>query len=137
MVRIVLGVIVGFLVWSVLWVGSDQVLMMIWPEWYGAHQLAFERAMTNKEPFAPDLTILMMHLVRSVIVSLISGFIAAVTAAESRRTTLILGVLLLLVGLAVEIMAWNYLPIWYHFLFLFLIVPMTIAGGKLRSANSA
>ncbi|MEO8650404.1 MAG: hypothetical protein ABI539_14665, partial [Acidobacteriota bacterium] len=75
MVRIVLGVIVGFLVWSILWVGSDQVLMSLWPDWYGAHQLAFERAMSNKEPFVPDLTILMMHLVRSIIVSLISGFI--------------------------------------------------------------
>ncbi len=27
MVRIILGVIAGFLVWSILWLGSDQVLI--------------------------------------------------------------------------------------------------------------
>lgn len=128
----VLGVIAGFVAWSIVWVGSDQVLMMASPVWYGAHQLGFEMAMTNQESFTPDTTILLMHLVRSVIISIMSGFLAAFVAGENRRTPLILGIVLLAAGLLVEVMAWNYLPIWYHLIFLALIVPMTILGGKLK-----
>lgn len=134
MVRIILGIVVGFIAWSILWVGTDQVLMSLSKEWYGTHQLQFEKAMFNKTPFAADMTILIMHLVRSVIISLMSGFLAAFVANENSKTPLALGVLLLAFGLMVQIMAWNYLPLWYHFLFLFLLIPVTIAGGKLRKS---
>lgn len=133
MLRIVLGVIVGFIVWSILWVGSDQVLINT-IAWYGDHQHGFERAMFNKEAFTPLTTVLIMNLVRSVVISLISGYLAALVANENRRTTLILGILLLLFGAMVEVIAWHYLPVWYHFLFLFLLIPVTMAGGKLRKA---
>ena len=49
MVRIILGVIAGFIAWSILWVGTDAVLMMLSTGWYGAHQEAFQlAAMTTK-----------------------------------------------------------------------------------------
>jgi hypothetical protein len=132
MVRIILAVIAGFLAWSILWVGSDQFLIQVAPDWYGAHQNAFQKAMFNNTEFAPDSTILGFHIVRSIIVSILSGFLAAVIAGENRRSTLALGILLLLFGLAVEIMAWSYLPVWYHVIFLLLLVPMTVLGGKLK-----
>ena len=134
MLKIVLGVIAGFVAWSILWVGSDQVLMMASPSWYGAHQLDFALAMANQEPFAADTTILIMHVVRSIIISIMSGFLAAFIAGENRRAPLILGVLLLLFGLMVEVMVWNYLPAWYHLIFLALLVPMTMLGGKLKQS---
>ncbi len=134
MLRIVLGVIAGFIAWSILWVGSDQ-LMIQSMGWYGEHQNAFQRAMFNKEAFSPDTTVLIMNIIRSVIVSLISGYVAALVANEARRTTMALGICLLLFGIMVEVVAWNYLPIWYHFIFLFLLIPVTVAGGKLRKAN--
>lgn len=137
MVRIILAAIAGFIAWSILWVGSDQVLMSAMPDWYGAHQLGFERAMTNKEEFVPDNTILLMHIVRSIIISIMSGFLAAMIAGENRRSTLVLGVLLLLFGLMVEIMAWNYLPVWYHIIFLALLIPMTMLGGWLKTSQPA
>ena len=56
MVRIILGVVVGFIVWSILWIGSDQVLISLSPQWYGSHQYGFEDAMNNGKPFAPDST---------------------------------------------------------------------------------
>jgi len=134
MIRIILGVLVGFIVWSILWVGSDQVLVSTLG-WYRDHQLGFQKAMFNGEPFQASTTVLIMNLVRSVIVSLISGYLAALVAGENKRSPLILGIILLLFGIMVEAIAWRYLPIWYHFLFLFLLIPVTIAGGKLRSAN--
>jgi hypothetical protein len=132
----ILGVIAGFFAWSILWVGSDQVLMASMG-WYAQHQLDFQRALFNQEPFVPNNTVLLMHLVRSVIVSLIAGYLAALVAGENRRSPLILGVVLLLVGIFVQAMAWSYLPIWYHLIFLLLIIPVTVAGGKLRSAAPA
>lgn len=134
MLRIILGVAAGFIAWSIMWVGSQQVLMSVWPEWYGAHQHAFEKATLNKEPFMADTTILIMNLVRLTIVSILSGFLAAVIAGESKRSTLILAILLLAFGAVVTALTWSLLPIWYHILLLLLLVPMTILGGKLKRA---
>jgi uncharacterized membrane protein YeaQ/YmgE (transglycosylase-associated protein family) len=134
MIRIILGVIAGFVVWSIVWVGSDQVLMNLSRGWYGAHQHAFETAMLNQTPFTADNTILAMHIVRSIIISLMAGFLAAFMANENRKAPLILGILLLLFGLMVQIMAWNYLPVWYHVVFLLLLVPVTVLGGKLKKS---
>jgi hypothetical protein len=136
MVRVILGIIAGFIAWSIVWVGSDQLLITSM-DWYAAHQLAFQKAMVNKSAFEPLGTILVMNIVRSVITSIIAGFIAAFVSGENRRSTLGLGIILLLVGLMVEIVAWNYLPIWYHLIFLVLLIPMTILGGKLRKSKFA
>ena len=132
MLKIVLGVIAGFVAWTILWLGTDQVLIMASPAWYGAHQTAFELAMGTQRPFTPDTTILLMHLARAAIISVMSGFLAAFIAGENRRTPLILGVLLVAFGLMVEIMAWNYLPIWYHLVFLLSLIPFTVLGGKIK-----
>ena len=132
MLRVVLGVIAGFIAWSILWLGSDQVLMMISPGWYGAHQLAFQKAMFNKTEFTPENTILGMHLLRAVIITLMCGFLAAVIARGNRNAPLGLGILLLTFGAFVQAVAWSYLPVWYHIIFLALLIPMSILGGRLK-----
>ena len=48
MVRIILGVIAGFLVWSVLWVGSDAVFSVVSPGWYGKNLNELAAAAENK-----------------------------------------------------------------------------------------
>lgn len=136
MVRIIIGVVAGFIVWSILWVGSDQVLMNLSKGWYGAHQVAFENAMFNSEAFVADTTILVLHILRSIIFSLMAGFLAAFIANENRRAPLALGILLLLFGLMVQVMVWIYLPLWYHAIFLLLLVPVTVIGGRLRTRVS-
>lgn len=136
MVKIVLGVIAGFIAWSIMWVGSDQVLINT-IDWYGVHQLAFEKAMINKEPFTVNVTVLAMNIGRSVIISILAGFLAAVVANENRYSTFVLGILLFAFGAMVEVIAWNYLPVWYHVVFLVLLIPVTVIGGKLRTVTSA
>jgi hypothetical protein len=132
MIRIILGVIAGFIVWSIVWVGSDQVLQSISPGWLGAYSLGAEKAMVNGTEFAPDTTIAMISLLRSFLTSILSGLVAVLVAREIRRTPIILGVLLVAVGIAVEVFTWKLNPVWYHFLFLFLLIPMTLVGGRLR-----
>jgi hypothetical protein len=132
MVRIIIGIVAGFVVWSTLWTGSDWVLMTISSGWYGKHQTEFGAAVTNNQPFAADLTVLIISLIRSVICSIIAGFIAASIARENTKSTLGLGILLLLFGIFIQSIFWNYVPLWYHIPFLLLLIPMTILGGMLK-----
>ena len=98
MVRIVLGVIDGFFAWAIVWVGSEKILSAIWPEGFGAHQRAFEAAVANGGQFTADTTLLLMHIVRGSIVSVMSGFLAALIAGENTRAPLVVGCLLLALG---------------------------------------
>lgn len=132
MVRIILGVIVGFVVWSIFWVGSDAVLSALSPDWYGKHHQTLEAAVNNQTAFMSDSTILIIALIRSVIFSIIAGFIAALIAKENTKSTLELGILLLLFGIFIQSIFWNYAPLWYHITFLVLLIPMTILGGRLK-----
>ena len=135
MARIVLGVIGGFFAWAIVWVGSEKILSAIWPESYGAHQAAFEAAVTNGGEFTANTTLLLMHIVLGSIVSLLSGFLAALIAGENKRAPLVLGFLLVAFGLLKVVMSWPYVPIWYHVSFTALLIPMTIVGGKLKTTT--
>lgn len=135
MVRIVLGVIAGFLSWMIVWVGSEKVLSAIWPEGFGVHQRAFEAAIKDGGQFTADTTLLLTHVVLGSVVSLMSGFLAALIAAEHTRAPLILGILLLAMGLLKMVMSWPYVPLWYHVIFTALLLPMAIIGGRLFTAT--
>ena len=135
MMRIFLGVIAGFFAWVIVWVGTEKVFSVIWPAWYGAHQLAFTAAIKNGGQFSADTTILLMQNVCGSVVSVMSGFLAALIARENKRAPLIVGLLLLAFGLLKAVMSWPYVPIWYHVIFTALLLPMTIMGGKLKTAG--
>ncbi len=134
MLRIILGVIAGFIAWSILWVGSDQLFHLFSPPWYGAQKDAMALAVANAETFRTDASISVIDLVRSGIASIMAGFIAAVVAGENRRSPLILGIILLIVGVAVQVHLWNVFPIWFHVIFWLMLIPLTILGGKMKQA---
>jgi hypothetical protein len=133
MVRIILGVIAGFFAWAILWLGSEKILSATWPQWFGAHQTAFQAAVEHGTQFTADSTILLMHIVLASIVSVASGFLAALIAGENKRAPLVLGFLLVAFGLLKVVMSWPYVPIWYHVIFTAILIPMTIMGGKLKA----
>jgi hypothetical protein len=135
MVRIIVGVIAGFFAWAIVWVGSEKILSAIWPEGFGAHQRAFQAAIENGGQFTADTTLLLMHIVLGSIVSVTSGFLAALIAGENIRAPLVLGFLLVAFGLLKVVLSWPYVPIWYHIIFTSLLIPMTMVGGKLRKSG--
>ncbi len=130
MLRIVLGVISGFLAWLIAWVGSEKVLSAIWPA-FGAHQRAFEEAVKNGGQFTADTTMLLTHIVLGSIVSLMAGILVALIAGENTRAPLVVGILLLLMGIAKAVMSWQYVPLWYHIVFTAILLPLAIVGGRL------
>lgn len=137
MLRIVLGVIAGFLAWAIVWVGSEKVLSAISPEWYGAHQLAFEAALVDGGQFSPDATFLLMHIVCGSLVSVLSGFLAALIAGENKHAPRILGLLLVAFGFLKVVLSWPYVPIWYHIFFTAILLPMSILGGRLNTVSKS
>jgi hypothetical protein len=48
-----------------------------------------------------------------------------------------LAALQLALGLVFEILFWDMTPVWYHVVFLALIVPATLYGGTLRARTRA
>ena len=104
---------------------------MISADW-GKTSAEFREAAAKQTPYTLSSAVLIALLIKSFIVSLISGFIAALIAGENTKSTLALGVLLLLFGIFVQAGYWNYMPLWYHIPFLILLIPMTVLGGKFR-----
>lgn len=135
MLRIVLGVIVGFIAWAIVWFGSETIISTVWPA-FGAHQAAFQMAIEQGGPFKANATFLLVHIVLATIVSVIAGYLAALVAGENKRSALILGMLLLAVGSLKAIMSWPLVPVWYHVIFTAILLPMAILGGKLKVTSS-
>ena len=134
MIRIILGIIVGFIAWSIVWIGSDALMQSFSPTWWGAQKDAMQLAVANNESYRTDTLISIIDLVRSVVASVMAGFLTAVIAGENRRSTLILGVILLAVGIAVQWHLWNVYPVWFHPVFWILLIPATILGGKMKQS---
>lgn len=134
MLRIVLGVIGGFIAWLIVWVGSERIISAIWPA-FGTHQAAFQAAIENGGQFTADTGALLTHIVLGSIVSLMAGYLAALIAGENSRAPLVVGILLLAMGVMKAVMSWQYVPIWYHIIFTAMLLPMAIIGGKLKTVT--
>ena len=130
MLRIVLGVISGFIGWLIAWFAGEKILSAIWPA-FGVHQRAFEEVIKNGGQFTANSTMLLTHIVLGAIVSVMAGSVAALIARGNTRAPLILGFVLLALGLLKAVMSWQYVPIWYHVIFAAILLPMAILGGKL------
>jgi len=127
-----LGVIAGFFAWAIAWLGGEMLLSAIWPESIGAHQRAFEAAVTQGGEFTADTTLLLTQIALGALVSVMAGFLATLIARENRRAPLILGCLLAAVGLLKAVLSWAYVPLWYHLIFTALLLPMAIVGGRAK-----
>ena len=130
--RIILGAIVGFIVWTALLLSTDWIWTVLAPDWYGRHQFDLQIAITNGTPFMADSLVLIIAVIRSAIFSFVTGYIAALIAGENFKSPLLLGIFLLAFGGLVSLMAWNHLPFWYHFGILLPLIPLTLLGGKLK-----
>jgi hypothetical protein len=118
----VLGVLAGFILWSVLWLGFNQVLLML-----GLISPNVTEPVTDPKP-------LLLLLVGSVLISLLTGYVTArIVGFPWALPVAALGVLLLATGIFFQIKMWYVIPLWYHLTFLVLLIPMTFAGARMRA----
>ncbi len=126
MLRQIIGVLIGFAAWTVLWLGANAAGPVIAPDAYDEFGLTADPALLGS------------ILVVSIICSLVAGLTWRAIAGRGASLTgaIVLGVALLAVGVMVQVSVWNDMPLWYHLPFLALLVPATLAGGAiLRRTN--
>ena len=118
--RAIGGAVVGYALWSVLWVGGSAAVTSFVPE------------LGEPGTAITSVPLLLGFLVWSVVLSVSSGFVTAKIAQE-KSVVAVRGVAaaLLLTGIGVQVGSWSLMPVWYHIIFLALLVPMTVAGGRL------
>jgi len=118
MAKAIIGVIVGFVVWTAMWLGGNALFF--------SRAAEIVAAEGRYDELAPLLGIIFLAGVCSFVAGAICALIAG---ARASGAVLVLGGLLLLVGIAVQTGAWSSLPVWYHLTFLVILVPLTVAGG--------
>jgi len=117
-----LAVVAGYVLWSMLWLGLNQALLML-----GI------LSPSSTEPLSSSTPLLVL-LIGSALLSLVSGYVAARIAGPAwALCAIVLGVLLLLTGIFVEIKVWYRIPLWYHLSFLVLLIPMTFLGARMQA----
>lgn len=124
MLRLVGGVIVGLVAWTVIVTLFNFGLRHGWPDY-----AAVEKAM------AFTLPMMAARLSMSAISSLGSGYVAA-RIERGHRAPLITGICLLLMFVPVHYMLWDSFPVWYHLTFLVSLPLLGWAGGKLWSPGA-
>jgi hypothetical protein len=118
---IIISVIVGFVLWTALWLSSGLVVTKVMPE---AAPVEGQRV--------DSVGALLIFIVLSVIFSVLSGFVAVkIAPAAAQKAGWILAVVLFAVGVAVEIAGWATTPVWYHIVFLVLLIPSVVVGARL------
>ncbi len=112
------AVFAGMVVWSVLWLGSNAGLGSAFPDIISADQ-----------PLS-HVPMLLMMIALSVVFSVAAGYVTGMTAARNAvQHAWGLGVALLALGIFFEVSSWNLLPVWYHLVFLALLIPGNVFGG--------
>lgn len=120
MLRSIGAVIGGFVLWTVLWLGTNSLLTIITPGSY------------NEDGSTDSALLMLIILILSVVFSVISGYTAEKIVNDgSTWPVWALALALLAVGLLVQISFWSAFPLWYNILFLLFLVPATVFGGRL------
>ncbi|HEY0078758.1 MAG TPA: hypothetical protein VGB73_08945 [Pyrinomonadaceae bacterium] len=122
MLRSILAVIAGSVVWMVTALGTDAILMSLWPQAYSAG---------GRVESVPLLLFTMFY---AVLFGVLAGYVTAVIARRAEvKHALALGILQLLMGIVATINFWDTAPAWYHLIFLALVTPSNLLGGWLRA----
>lgn len=120
--RAIAAIVVAEVLWTVLWIGFTL----------GA-QAAFPEVIDPEQPLT-HAGALLVYVAYSVVISSLAGYVAAaVRGGNAMRTVWIFAWIQLAIGIGFEVSYWSMTPVWYHLVFLALLVPATVLGGRFRS----
>jgi len=122
--RVGAAVVSGVLLWGLLWNLGTAGLAAVFPA---------ELAGVERIESAP---LLLLMIAYSTLLSMAVGWLAARIGRDTAFiATLVLGVVNLAIGILVQTIYWERMPLWYHLLFLAVILPATLFGGRLGGAT--
>lgn len=122
--RTILSVLGGFVAWTGLWLSLNAAAAAVHPESFA------------EDGSTAELPLLVMFLAGSAVFSVISGWLTAWGSLERPVWhSVLLGFLLLVVGIGVQSMYWQVMPLWYHLIFLALLLPGATLGGWIRARH--
>ncbi len=117
MTKKILGVIVGYGLWTVMWLGGNALFFS-----------EAARTVEDQTPFTapgPLASIVLLSILCSVAAGL-----ACAAIGRSLGALIVLGVLLLVTGIGVQASVWTLMPVWYHLTFLGLLIPVVLLTGR-------
>ena len=121
MLRSILSVATGIVVWGVLWVAANLGLTSALPDRFDVNGV-------TKDP-----SLLAAFIVICAGLSMLAGWLCAAIAKDSlMKHVAVLAVIQLVIGVAVQASVWDLMPVWYHLTFLGPVVPMHLVGGRIR-----
>jgi hypothetical protein len=126
MIRAILGVLAGYVVWTAIWLLGNALLF--------AEEL---KQVAAGIPLT-DTTVLAKILGLSAVCSLAAGVMTAAIVKRESKTAMVLVMAALLLGTGVAVQAgqWNLMPVWFHLTFLGLLVPVAYLGSRAVARSS-
>lgn len=122
MLRSILAVVAGSVVWMVVALGLDFLLISMFPHW------ADSRGRVESIP------VLFLMLSYSTGTEVLAGYVTGWVARRREvMHALVLGLLQFAMGIVATIKMWDTAPAWWHVAILALVVPATVAGGQWRT----
>ena len=126
MPRSVLAVLAGVFLWTTLWLGTNGALAGPFPEYWG-------EGVRVENPL-----ILLLIIGYSVMFSLLAGWLTAWVAGRAEvKHAVALGLVQVAFGLLVTVQLYVTAPLWYHAVFVALLLPGNVLGARLRLAQKA
>ena len=123
--RTIGAVVAGVVLWGLLWNALNFGLMGLGLVMAG-------------EPIT-SVALLLGLIAYSAALSVLAGWVAAAIKGDPGMMTAVkaLAGTNLLIGIVTEVMYWELMPVWYHMVFLLLVAPMTLQGGRLKEAGAS
>ncbi|HEX7139747.1 MAG TPA: hypothetical protein VF219_17985 [Vicinamibacterales bacterium] len=119
MLKSILGVIAGLVVFVAVATIGGLILRLSWPAY-----VSVAAAMTFTLPM------LITRLSIGAVATFSAGLVTALIARRSTGAALITGAVLLLGFVPQHIHIWARFPAWYHLTFLLSLLPLTYLGGR-------
>ena len=123
MIRVVIAVVVGLVVWGIVATGLDILLRFALTGYASAEpQLNFTLGMMIARLALPG-----------AVPSVIAGFVSAWIARGDRRAIAVVIIILLAAFLPAHYRLWAKFPLWYHLTFLGSLILLTWLGARIKS----
>lgn len=125
MIRNSLAVLAGIVIWGLISVSCNQGLMSAMPGSFDADGITQSQGL------------LVLVLVVSAAASFIAGSTtAAFASGDRKKMVLTLAIIQLVIGVGVQLSYGDRIPLWWNAIFLALVVPLHIIGGRFWLART-